>query len=130
MAGHGNHRLTRDQQKLLNALCGDLERQVCFDESGHYANVRDAPNGRRLAKDDWRHALAGKAKGAAERYIPDWDSPEKKITLATSSLKLTVEEAGFAIEMAYALGAACGVVWWGEEEEMRRRAQYEQEAAG
>lgn len=125
--------MTRAQMRLLNSLCGDLSKQVAFNAHGKYVNAAEAPGGfgTRLHKDDWRHALAGKAKGQAERYIPDWDDPEKKITPGTSSLRMTVEEADFAIEMAYALGANCDVRWTLLDSDGNdySAAQYEQESA-
>lgn len=99
------------QRRLLNSLCGDLSAQVRFSREHGFVNAEECPDGRRWHKDDFRHAIAGKVKGQCERYMPDWDDPEKQITLATSSLKLTVEEANVAIEMAYCLGANCGVRW-------------------
>lgn len=101
--------MTPSQQRLLNSVCGDLSRQVAFNGNGEYVNA--AKGGIRLHKDDWRHALSGKAKAETFRVIPDWDAPQRQITLGTSSLRLTVEEADFAIEMAYALGSRCEVRW-------------------
>lgn len=107
--------MTPEQRKKLNAMCGDLSRQARFDRERGFVNAGESPDGRRWHKDDFRHALSGKATGQPERYMPDWDDPEKQITLGTSSLRLTVEQAAEAIELAYYLGSKCGVVWSEQE---------------
>lgn len=115
--------MTRDQQKRLNAMCGDLAKQVRFGPAG-FVHVMECQDGRRWHRDDFRHALAGKAKGETERYMPDWDDTEKQITLGISSLRLTDAEASVAIELAYYLGAKCGVSW-SDPEEKAALAAYE-----
>ena len=123
--------MTRSQQKLLNSICGDLSRQVCINEDGQFVNLDKCyiEHRRRIHKDDFRHALAGKAKGEAERYMPDWDDVEKKITLSISSLRLTLEEADFAIELGYELGSRCDVRWTLSSDSNDYSAvQYENEA--
>ena len=113
--------MTRAQQRRLNAMCGDLSRQVEWF-------IR-APNGENvpayLDRDDWRHIFSGLQLGA--RYALNPESPERFITLAASSLKLSERDASEVIERMFAFGNARGVVWT-DPKERALMAQYEQEA--
>lgn len=117
--------MSPEQRRKLNAMCGDLAAQVRFDsERGIFVNVRQCPEGRRWHKDDFRHALAGKAKGETERYMPDWDDSQRQITLGVSSLRLSDSEAADAIELAYYVGTRC-LVRWSDPKEQAALAAYE-----
>ena len=57
--------MTRDQQKRLNAMCGDLAEQVALTDGGEYINAYEpcALGKRRLDKDSWRWIFCGTYKG-------------------------------------------------------------------
>ena len=83
---------TKEQLNLLNAACGDLSAQVTW-------------HGFRLAKDDWRHMLAGTVLGW--RLMPGIDRGEGMaglIMLGGSSLKLSKEQARDAITQSLLIG--------------------------
>lgn len=85
-------RITEEQRKLLNSLCGDLSAQVRW-------------HGRRLSKDSWRHLLSGTAKGWI--MVPGIDRGEGNpgfIMLGGSSLTLTKDQATEAITMGFHIG--------------------------
>lgn len=87
-----NGRITEAQRRFLNAVCGDLARQITW-------------HGYRLTKDDMRHLLA--AVSAGQRILPGWDyghGPQGMIVLGKSSLSLTKSEASDAILMGIQLG--------------------------
>lgn len=115
-------RMTREQQKRLNAMCGDLSAQVMWP-------VR-TPTGEweptYLHKDDWRHIFAGIQLG--ERYVANPEDAGKFITLAASSRRLTDEEASILIERLFAFGNSRDVRW-SDPEEIAMRAAYEREVA-
>lgn len=46
----GEEMMTPKQQRMLNAICGDLAAQLAL-------------HGQRLTKDDWRHMVAGTMLG-------------------------------------------------------------------
>ena len=84
--------LSREQQKLLNAACGDLADQIIW-------------HGQRLSKDDWRHLIAGTILGW--RMMPAIDRGEGAagfIMLGGSSLNMSKAESTDAITMAFHLG--------------------------
>lgn len=88
----GTSRMTRKQQRMLNAICGCLE-QI------HW-------HGSRLSKDDWRHLLS--AVSAGQVMLPGWQygdgRPQGFLMLGKSSLSLTKSEACDAITMGVQLG--------------------------
>ena len=84
--------LSREQQKLLNAACGDLADQIIW-------------HGQRLSKDDWRHLIAGTILGW--RMMPAIDRGEGAagfIMLGGSSLNMSKAESTDAITMAFHVG--------------------------
>lgn len=88
----GSERMTRKQQKMLNAICCDLAAQL------HW-------HGNRLSKDDWRHMLAGTMLGW--RMMPGIDRGEGApgfIMLGGSSLNLSKSQAADAITVAVHIG--------------------------
>lgn len=88
----GSDPMTRKQQKILNALCGDLEQ---IEWHG----------GRRLGKDDWRHIISGTVLGHIfVRGINTGYGDPGLITLARSSLDLSKSRAVEAINMAKDIG--------------------------
>lgn len=119
--------MTRDQQKRLNAMCGDLERQVLLHPHGRYVNWREAvcDGARRLDKDSWRWIFCGTYKGW--KTVPAIEGAGF-VMLGASSRDLTVEEAGDVMTMIEAFGAERGVQWT-DPKEAAMRAQYEAEAA-
>lgn len=84
--------LTHQQQKILNAACGDLADQIVW-------------HGQRLSKDDFRHLIAGTVIGW--RMIPAYDRGEGApgfIMLGGSSLDLRKSDCIEAITMAFHIG--------------------------
>lgn len=84
--------LTWEQQKLLNAACGDLAKHIVW-------------HGNRLSKDDWRHFIAGTILGW--RMLPAYDRGEGApgfIMLGGSSLSLTKQQCTDALTMAFHIG--------------------------
>lgn len=109
--------MTRDQQKRLNAMCGDLEKQVLLSEEDgyiHYMTPRHA-NSRvmRLDKDSWRWLFCGTYKGW--KTVPAIEGAGF-VMLGASSRDLTVEEAGDVMTMIEAFGAERGVQFTDPEE--------------
>lgn len=88
----GSGRMTKRQQKMLNAICGDLAAQIVW-------------HGNHLHKDDWRHMLAGTMLGW--RMMPAIDRGEGAagfIMLGGSSLKLSKTQAAEAITTGLQIG--------------------------
>lgn len=88
----GSGRMTDEQRRMLNAICGDLSAQVVW-------------HGNRLHKDDWRHMLAGTMKGW--RMMPGIDRGEGApgfIMLGGSSLALSKSQARDAITCGLQIG--------------------------
>ena len=89
----GDGKMSAAQQRMLNAVCGDLAAQL------HW-------RGNRLGKDGWRHLLSAVAAG--QMMLPGWDYHDGTvlgiIMLGKSSLSLTKTEAAVAITMGVALG--------------------------
>lgn len=84
--------MTGRQQKMLNAVCGDLAAQLSW-------------HGNRLSKDDWRHMVAGTILGW--RMMPAIDRGEGAhgfIMLGGSSLKLSRSQAAEAITALLQIG--------------------------
>lgn len=88
----GNERQTDAQRRMLNAVCGDLSRQIRW-------------HAHRLSKDDFRHLLAGTILGW--RMMPGVDRGEGAapwIMIGGSSLQLTRSQAADAITQGLAIG--------------------------
>jgi len=84
--------MTPKQQRMLNAICGDLAAQLSW-------------HGQRLTKDDWRHMVAGTMLGW--RLMPAIDRGQGApghIMLGGSSLKLTRSLACDAITVLVQIG--------------------------
>ncbi|MBN8887565.1 MAG: hypothetical protein J0I77_17710 [Rudaea sp.] len=89
----GRDRMTRDQQKLLNAACGDLAEAIRFW------------HGARFDKDDFRHLIAACVLG--ERIVPGVNTGHGNpglIRMSRSSLEFTRSQATEAIRMAFDIG--------------------------
>lgn len=88
----GDTMMTDKQQRMLNAVCGDLAKQI------HW-------HGFRLTKDDWRHLLSGTMLGwRVMRGIDRGEGSAGLIMLGGSSLKLTKSNACDAITQALQIG--------------------------
>jgi hypothetical protein len=115
--------VTREQQKRLNAMCGDLERQVWLTVEGRYvgpANLGESHAGAmRVDKDSWRWIFCGTYKGW--KTVPAIEG-NGFVMLGASSRGLTVQEAGDVMEMIAAFGAERGVVFHDPELESLERA--------
>lgn len=88
----GDTGMTRQQQKLLNAACGDLAAQINW-------------HGNRLSKDDFRHMIAAAILGT--RLMPAINTGEGGpglIMLGRSSKDFSKSEATTAIRMAFDIG--------------------------
>lgn len=88
----GREPMSRKQQKLLNAACGDLEQQLRW-------------RGRRMSKDSWRHFFSGTMLG--HEPMPGWDygdGRESVIYMPRSSLEMSKTQATEAITLAFFLG--------------------------
>jgi hypothetical protein len=104
----GRAPMTRAQQKLLNAACGDLA-----------ANLRW--HGIVFTKDDFRHLLSAVVLG--ERLVPGintGEGPPGLVRMSRSSLEMTKSEATKAIRMAFDVGdypqdqgLDCPAIRWG-----------------
>lgn len=86
---------TSEQNRKLNAMCGDLAEQVLW-------------HGQAVGKDDWRHMFVA-AYRKEQRIVPGINGGF--VVLGASSRKLTVSECSEVIEMIHAFGAERGVVW-------------------
>lgn len=88
----GNAAWTPAQQRMLNAVCGDLAKALSW-------------HGHKMTKDDWRHLFSGVVMGF--RTLPGWDFGDGRpgiIMLGRSSKDLTRDQAKDAITMAIAFG--------------------------
>jgi hypothetical protein len=88
----GREPMTRKQQKLLNAACGDLAEQLRW-------------HGIRMGKDDYRHLLSAVVLG--ERLVPGVNTGNGNpglIRMARSSRELSKSDATEAIRMAFDIG--------------------------
>jgi hypothetical protein len=85
--------MSRKQQKLLNAACGDLA--LAFPKW----------HGIRFDKDDYRHLIAAAVLG--ERIVPGINTGHGNsglIRMSRSSMEFTKSEATTAIRMAFDIG--------------------------
>lgn len=90
----GQEKHTEAQRRMLNAVCGDLAKQINW-------------HGCRFDKDDWRHFLSGIAAGW--RMVPGYDMGDGvrgMVMLGASSLRLTKSQAKDAITMGLSIGDA------------------------
>lgn len=88
----GSGRMTDEQRRMLNAICGDLSRQLAW-------------HGNRLGKDDWRHLISGTVLGW--RMMPGIDRGEGApgfVMLGGSSLSLSKTLAREAITVGLHIG--------------------------
>lgn len=88
----GESKMTPEQQRMLNAVMGDLARNLKW-------------HGFKLTKDDWRHLCAGSILGW--RLMPGIDRGQGApgfIYLGGSSKDLTKSQASEAITMAVHIG--------------------------
>ena len=119
--------MTRDQQKRLNAMCGDLERQIVLDVlHGRYVSAKTFPEFKldawcRVDKDSWRWIFCGTYKGW--KTVPAIEGAGF-VMLGASSRTLTVEECGDVMTMIEAFGAERGVTF-SDPEEQAALAAYE-----
>ena len=84
--------MTRAQQKLLNAACGDLADNLRW-------------HGIVFSKDDFRHLISAVVLG--ERLVPGINTgmgPPGLVRMSRSSLEMTKTEATTAIRMAFDIG--------------------------
>ena len=109
--------MTRDQQKRLNAMCGDLAEQVVW-----FVRQTGVDYPTKLTRDDWRHMWAGIQLGA--KTVPNPEYPGNYMTLSASSLRLSDEDASVVMDMIAAFGDSKGVRWT-DPEESARLAAYE-----
>jgi hypothetical protein len=86
--------LTHQQQKILNAGCGDLANQLLW-------------HGNHLSKDDWRHFLAGTVLGwRMLPGIPMGTGAPGFVMLGGSSMDLKKAQCIEAITLVFAIGDA------------------------
>lgn len=105
----GSGRMTDEQRRMLNAICGDLSRQVSWF-------------GERLTKDGWRHFLSGHVLGW--RMLPGIDrgeGPRGFVMLGGSSKELSKTLARNAITCGLQIGdhpdeqgLSCSPVRWSD----------------
>lgn len=89
----GHQPMTRQQQKLLNAACGDLADRIPMW------------HGIRFGKDDYRHLISACVLG--ERLVPGINTGHGNpglIRMSRSSKELTKSQATEAIRMAFDIG--------------------------
>ena len=108
--------MTPEQQRRLNAMCGDLAKQVTWS-----VRINGVDHPTKLHRDDWRHMFSGIRLG--DRIAPHPESPGRFITLSASSLRLTDEDASFVIDMIGAFGDDHDVIW-SDPKERALREQY------
>lgn len=113
--------MTREQQKRLNAMCGDLSEQVVWS-----VRIDGVDYPQKLHRDDWRHMWAGIRLGA--KIVPNPEYAGHYMTLSASSLRLTVEDAAEVLDMIQAFGDQ-HEVRWSSEKERALMEQYDAEAA-
>lgn len=88
----GHTRMTDEQRRMLNTVCGDLADQVMW-------------HGNRLSKDDWRHMISGTVLGwRMLRGIDTGNGSPGLIYLGGSSKDLSKSQASDAITMAIQIG--------------------------
>lgn len=120
----GSQRHTPEQRRMLNAVCGDLAKQI--DWFGHH-----------MDKDDWRHWLCSVATKYS-RMVPGYADGEGSrgfVVLGKSSLQTNRTEMREAITIGLEIGDQpwdqgldcerviwCDAVWYGrgfDPEQMR-----------
>lgn len=84
-------RMTDEQRRMLNAICGDLSGQLRW-------------HGFRLSKDDWRHMIAGTMLGWRTMPGINLGNGPSFIMLGGSSLSLSKQQAADAITCALNIG--------------------------
>ena len=104
----GRAPMSRKQQKLLNAACGDLADNLRW-------------HGIVFSKDDFRHLISAVVLG--ERLVPGINTgngPAGLVRMSRSSLEMSKTEATTAIRMAFDIGdnpgdqgLACPPIRWG-----------------
>jgi hypothetical protein len=112
----GREPMSRQQQKLLNAACGDLGNQIRW-------------HGIVFGRDDYRHLLAAVVLG--ERLVPGVNNGHGKpglIRMSRSSLELNRTQATECIQTAFDIGdnpedqgLECKAVEWCPVIKMARR---------
>lgn len=100
--------MTREQQKRLNAMCGDLAEQIRLAGDGQYIHREQGPGVQQLDKDSWRWIFCGTYKGW--KSVPAIEGAGF-VMLGASSRTMTVAEASDVMEMIAAFGNERGVVW-------------------
>lgn len=101
--------MTDPQRKRLNAMCGDLAKQLRLDfATGQYVLATEAPGGKRLDTDSWRHMMVAVLKG--QTSVPH---PEGRgfIVLGQSSKQLGKRLTCDLIDLIDAFGSTRGVQW-------------------
>ncbi len=104
--------MTPDQSKKLNAMCGDLERQIPWVISGEM---------RKMSKDEWRHFFCAEIMG--NKTAPSIDG-SRIIIFSRSSKELTDEQAGQCIELIMHFGDS-KMVKWSDPELVQMMKHYE-----
>lgn len=89
----GSGKMTDKQRKMLNMVCGDLERCIVWHGN------------QRLSKDDWRHFLSGTVRGWRMVHgICRGEGAPGFVMLGSSSLDLSKTLAKDAITCALQIG--------------------------
>jgi len=113
--------MTDPQRRRLNAMCGDLSKQLRLDyRTGGYVHLSECPGGERIGKDDWRHMMVAALKG--QRSVPH---PEGRgfVVLGQSSKQLGKRLIAELIDLIDAFGSVRGVQWT-DPEQVQMRAMY------
>lgn len=106
---HDEDEMTDAQRGRLNAMCGDLSKQIRLDwQTGAYVHVSKAPGGRKLSKDDWRHMMVAVVKGQTSVPHPEGNG---FIVLGQSSKNLGKRLTNECISLIDAFGSMRGVQW-------------------
>lgn len=112
--------MTHPQRKRLNAMCGDLSKQVRLDwETGLYVNAKKTKGGRKLAKDEWRHIFVAVALGQTSVPNPEGGG---FIVLGQSSSHLSIKTCTECMMIITAFGDAREVEWSDPNEQSFRRS--------
>lgn len=111
-----NDPMTHEQRKKLNAMCGDLEKQVMWNVSGIE---------RKMHKDDWRYFFVAHVLGNATAPSIEGD---RLIVFSRSSRDLRVGTAQACIDLIQHFGDSKGVMWT-DPDFVSQMQHYQQEAA-
>lgn len=114
--------MTPAQRRRLNAMCGDLERQILLTTRGQYQHrsvAHPQEGAHRLDKNSWRWMFTGTIKGW--KPVPAIEG-DGFILLGASSTTLSDREAGDVIDLMFAFGNARKVLWSDPEEAAMRAA--------